>query len=192
MKLFFTRHGETDWNFEKRIQGSTDIELNKNGLEQGKELGIALQDKHLHIERIYTSKQKRAEKTAEIVSKYIDKKYEVLEGLEEMNLGLWEGYTWTEVQEKYPEEYSKWLLDRRYTRLLEGESYQDVLDRLLPTLEKIIETNSSDVLIVTHSAVIMTLLSYLRDTPFSQMVENYNMKNTEIVEIESNELVIKN
>ena len=192
MKLFFTRHGETDWNSEKRIQGSTDIELNKNGLEQGKELGIALQDKHLHIERIYTSKQKRAVKTAEIVSKYIDKKYEVLEGLEEMNLGLWEGYTWTEVQEKYPEEYSKWLLDRRYTRLREGESYQDVLDRLLPTLEKIIETNSSDVLIVTHSAVIMTLLSYLRDTPFSQMVENYNMKNTEIVEIESKELVIKN
>ncbi|SEW31023.1 histidine phosphatase family protein [[Clostridium] fimetarium] len=187
MKLIFIRHGQTDWNLEKRIQGSTDIELNKNGLDQGKRLGIELKDMHLHIEKIYTSKQKRAEQTAEIVSQYLNKKYEVLEGLEEMNLGLWEGNTWTEVQEKYPAQYSKWLIDRRYTRLPEGESYQDVLDRLLPILKKIIKINSSDVLIVTHSAVIMCLLSYLRDTPFNQMVENYAMKNTEIVEIDSKE-----
>ena len=188
MKLIFIRHGETDWNLEKRIQGSSDIELNNKGLEQAMRLGIALQEKHLHIERIYTSKQKRAEKTAEIVSHYLDKEYEVLEGLEEMNLGLWEGKTWPEVQQKYSQEYSRWILNRRYTRLQGGESYQDVLDRLLPTLKKIIEINNADVLIVTHSALIMSLLSYLRDTPFNQMVENYAMKNTEIVEIDSKEL----
>jgi len=192
MKLIFIRHGETNWNIEKRIQGSTDIELNKRGLEQAKELGVSLKDNKVHICKIYTSRQKRAEQTAEIVSKYLDKEYEVLEGLEEMNLGLWEGKTWSEVQEQCQEEYSRWNIDRRYTRLLKGESYQDVLDRLLPALKKIMEANCSDVLIVTHSAVIMSLLSYLRDTPFSQMVENYQMKNTQTVEIDSKELLYTN
>ena len=189
MKLIFIRHGETDWNLEKRIQGSSDIELNKNGLEQAKRLGVALQNKHIQIKKIYTSKQKRAEKTAEIVSQYLGKEYEILEGLQEMNLGLWEGNTWTEVQEKYPQEHSRWILNRRYTRLQGGESYQDVLDRLLPVLKKIIEINNADVLIVTHSALIMSLLSYLRDTSFNQMVENYKVENTQMVEIDSKELV---
>ena len=66
MRLFFARHGETDWNAQKLIQGSTDIELNENGLAQAHALAKALAG--TGIQCVYTSKLKRASVTAGIVA----------------------------------------------------------------------------------------------------------------------------
>jgi len=59
-----------------------------------------------------------------------------------------------------------------------------LLDRLLEALGGIIAENTGNVLIVTHSAVIMTLMSYIYDTPFEDMARNYKIGNTEIVELD--------
>jgi probable phosphoglycerate mutase len=188
MKLLLVRHGETMWNVQKKIQGSTDIELNQNGKNQAALLGKTLKEKKINISKIYTSKQKRAKETAEIVKGYLNVECVELNGLEEMNLGLWEGKSWEDVAKEFPLEYQTWFDNRRYTRPPKGESYQDLLDRLFPALKQIIKTEKEDVLIVTHSADIMTLLSFLNDKPFSQMVENYKIYNTSIIEIDSMEI----
>ncbi|NMF07780.1 histidine phosphatase family protein [Clostridium beijerinckii] len=184
MKLFLIRHGQTDWNLKGKIQGSCDIELNDIGIKQAEELSNKILEEGYKFSKIYSSLQRRAAKTAEILSHATNIDYILIKGLEEMNLGKWEGLSWTEVKEKYPIEYGKWYINRKYTKTPMGESYQDLLERVLPVMHKIINENSEDVLIVTHSAVIMSIQCYLTNTPFEEMVK-FRRGNTSITEIDS-------
>lgn len=183
MKFYLTRHGETDWNIQNRIQGQTDTLLNERGREQAHELAKRLKDGY-GIKTIYTSRQKRAKETAEVIGRAIHVTPVVREGLEEISLGRWEGYTWKQVREQFPEEYQAWYSNRRCQIPPGGESYQQLLNRLLPTLDAILKENSGNVLVVSHSAVIMTLMTYLYDTPFEDMARNYKTGNTGVVEID--------
>ncbi|CUU48989.1 histidine phosphatase family protein [Clostridium beijerinckii] len=184
MKLFLIRHGQTDWNLKGKIQGSCDIELNDIGIKQAEELSNKILEEGYKFSKIYSSLQRRAAKTAEILSHATNIDYILIKGLEEMNLGKWEGLSWTEVKEKYPIEYGKWYINRKYTKTPMGESYQDLLERVLPVMHKIINENSEDVLIVTHSAVIMSIQCYLANTPFEEMIK-FKTDNTSITEIDS-------
>lgn len=188
MRLIFIRHGETDWNVQKKIQGCTDIALNDLGVLQAESLGRQLEKEDFHIVKVYTSKLERARATAEIIGDILHVPYETLDGLEEMDLGLWEGKTWKDIPSLYPEEYGKWHQNRRYTKTPEGESYQDVLERVLVALQHIIKQEQDDILIVTHSAIIMTLQSYLYDTPFHEMAKRYKVRNAGMVIMEQETL----
>ena len=68
MKLILARHGETDWNVAKKIQGVTDTDLNENGLRQARELAAAVLAGNLGITAIYSSHLKRAAQTAAYVA----------------------------------------------------------------------------------------------------------------------------
>ena len=184
MKLLLIRHGQTDWNLNGKIQGSCDIELNDTGIEQGKALSNMLLEQNYEFSVIYTSSQRRAVKTSEILSERTNLEYIPMRGLEEINLGDWEGLSWTEVEEKFPTEYAEWYMNRRYTRPPKGESYQDMLERVLAAIYKIINENCDDVVIVTHSAVIMCLQCYITNTPFDEMTK-FKTENTAITEIHS-------
>lgn len=183
MKLYLTRHGETDWNIQNRIQGQTDTFLNEKGKEQAKELANRLKDRY-EIRTIYTSRQRRAQETAAVVGRAIHVDPIVKDGLEEISFGRWEGYTWRQVREQFPNEYQAWYENRRYQVPPEGESYQQLLDRLVPALTGIFEEHEKNVLVVAHSAVIMTLMSDIYNTPFEEMSKNYKTGNTGIVEID--------
>ena len=184
MRLFFIRHGQTDWNVKGKIQGSRDIELNNTGILQAEELSRKVIENEYRFTKIYTSQQKRATKTAEILSKAINVDYILAEGIEEINFGEWEGLSWSEVQEKFPVEHEIWFNNRRYTRSPKGESYQDLLERVLATINKIMIENTEEVAIVTHSAVIMCLQCYMTNTPFDEMMK-FSMDNSAIVELDS-------
>ncbi|BBF42449.1 phosphoglycerate mutase family [Lachnospiraceae bacterium KM106-2] len=187
MKLYFVRHGETDWNVQLRIQGSTDTCLNENGIRQANELGQKLKDENLKVSKIYSSKQKRAFVTAETVGSYLDLPVEPLEGLEEMNLGLWEGISWVEVEKNYPKEFKLFYENRRYTKTPKGESYQDVLERLFVALKAIIE-QGEDAIVVTHSALLYALFSYIHNTPFEEMRDHYHFANAQIYPVDASSL----
>lgn len=193
MELILTRHGETNWNIAKKIQGKQDIELNETGIQQARQLAEKISKENLRISKIYASKQKRAKVTAKIVSDTLNLPLEEMDGLEEMNLGLWEGLTWNEVKELYPMEFNEWLQNRRFTKTPQGESYQELLERTLRALKEIVlkEKKEKKVLIVTHSAVIMVLMCYLHNTPFEEMVEKYNIKNAEMIMIEDKDICLR-
>ena len=193
MKLLLTRHGETDWNLQRRIQGSTDTDLNENGRSQAMQLAKNLLASGKPPEIIYTSGLKRARETAEIAAKRLRIPCLVHPGLEEIGFGLWEGLTWEQVETRYPELYHIWHTDRRYGHPPKGESYQDLLDRVIPALQDIVKREGDGdserrILIVTHSAVIMSLLSHLNQTPFHEMVKRYRTQNTQIIELDAKRL----
>ena len=185
MKLIFIRHGQTDWNVQGKIQGSYDSELNDTGIKQAMNLSEKLLNLNYKFSKIYSSPQKRALKTAEILSKSSNVDYISVKDLQEMNMGKWEGLSWKEVEENYPNEYKEWYLNRRYTKTPDGESYQDMLERVLKAIHKIINENNEDVVIVSHSAIIMCLQCYVTNTPFNDMLK-FKTKNANITEIDSN------
>ena len=172
MKFYFARHGQTDWNTLRKVQGTTDIPLNENGIRQAYQLCDYLKENSISFTKIYSSYQTRAVQTAEIAAEQFNTGYETVKGLEEMNLGLVEGHTWDEILSMYAEEFELWQADRRYSTSPGGESYQMVLERVFQALDYILEQNDAasegNVLIITHGAVIMTLLAVLRDVPFEQ------------------------
>ena len=117
MRIFMARHGETDWNVERRIQGSTDIPLNENGIRQAHSLAGYLErqvvGKGGTITHIFTSPLERAKETAEIVGARLHVPVEAVSGLEEMNFGICEGKSWLEAKAMYPQELSEWEENKR-------------------------------------------------------------------------------
>ena len=184
MKLYLVRHGETDWNIESKIQGQTDIALNERGRQQAEEFAARIAGGDYQVDSIYTSSKRRALETARIIGAALKIEPKVQPGLEEICLGKWEGYTWKQVKELFWDEYQLWRDNRRYQEPPLGESYQQLLDRLLPAIREITQKEKGNVLMVTHSAVIMTLLSYIYDTPFEDMAKNYKTGNAGIVELD--------
>ncbi|MBD5546701.1 MAG: histidine phosphatase family protein [Lachnospiraceae bacterium] len=184
MKLYLVRHGETDWNIESKIQGQTDIALNERGRQQAEEFAARIAGGDYQVDSIYTSSKQRALETARIIGAALKIEPRIQPGIEEICLGKWEGYTWKQVKELFGEEYRLWRDNRRYQVPPMGESYQQLLDRLLPAIRDITRKEKGNVLVVTHSAVIMTLMSYVYDTPFEDMAKNYKTGNAGIVELD--------
>ncbi|MDR3597832.1 histidine phosphatase family protein [Clostridium sp.] len=158
--------------------------INHTGIKQAEELSNKILEERYKFSKIYSSLQRRAVKTAEILGHATNLDYRPIEEVEEMNLGEWEGLSWAEVKQKYPIEYEQWYINRRYTKTPRGESYQDMLERGLTAIHKIIKENFEDVVIVTHSAVIMSIQCYITNTPFDEMIK-FKTDNTSITEIDS-------
>ncbi len=190
MRLLFARHGETDWNVAGKIQGSTDIPLNGNGKLQARALAGKIRDMNVPGLAVYTSRQKRAFQTAEIVAEMNGAPCSALEGLEEIGFGRWEGRSWKEIRESDPEEYGRWHADRRYDASHGGESYQAMLDRVAVALREIVRDEKGVPLIVSHGGVILSLKCLVTGTPFSEMHKQV-YGNAEIFETDSETLLGK-
>ncbi|MDE7327968.1 MAG: histidine phosphatase family protein [Lachnospiraceae bacterium] len=191
MKFLLIRHGETDWNIEKRIQGSTDIPLNQNGRAQAEALAETLSHRSTPVSALYSSPLSRAKQTAEIIADKLCLPCQCIDGLREIGFGLWEGLRWEEVKSRFPQEYGTWYKNRRDTRPNKGESYLDLLKRLVPTLKDLVPNReeNGDLVIVTHSACIMSFLSLLNNTPLHEMAKRYPLSNTAIVEIDAKQVL---
>lgn len=180
MKLYLIRHGETNWNAAGKIQGSIDIELNATGIQQAEELVKKIQEEQIDLSCVYTSTLKRAKQTGAIVSAGLNIPTKLLPGTEEINLGDFEGHTWDEVRELFPNEYEVWYQDRRYAIPPNGESYDAMVKRVIDAIKKAIANETKDFAIITHGAVIMCLQCYLNDVPFRKM-RMYKAENTSIL-----------
>lgn len=187
MKLYLIRHGQTDWNTQGRVQGSIDSELNETSLAQAKELGTVFREEGFQPDIIFSSRQKRAKKTAEILRETLGIQVETREGLEEMKLGVWEGMTWAEIKETYPREFDAWTYEFGHVKTPSGESYQQVLDRALVVLREIIALPYKEAVIVTHGAVINALTCHINRAPLSDMMK-FKTKNASITITDSSDL----
>ncbi len=172
MNIYFARHGQTDWNTLGKVQGTTDIPLNETGIDQAKQLCEYFEKQSISLDRVYTSRQIRAVQTARIVSDRFQLDYESIPGLEEMNMGAFEGHTWAESKALYPDELNRWNSNKRYEKTPGGESYQMVLERLFRALDDIIKrydpSSGRNLLVISHGGVIMPLIAVSENIPFEE------------------------
>lgn len=161
--IYLTRHGQTLWNIEKRLQGRGNSPLTEEGIERAKELRDRI--KNIHIDIIYSSPIERALNTANIIKG--DKDIEVVtdDGLMEMCFGDYEGRITDEIMKENP----SWNIDlimKGDTKLSapNGENLAEVRDRVSKAMDRIIEENKGKtILIVAHGITLKALMYYFKD-----------------------------
>lgn len=105
-RVVAVRHGETDWNAQTRIQGHTDIELNARGRWQAQRLALALADEG--VQAVYSSDLQRAHDTAHAVAAGAGLAVQPAPGLRERHFGRFEGLTFEQISERWPDDARRW------------------------------------------------------------------------------------
>lgn len=146
--LYLVRHGETDWNRARRIQGSTDIPLNATGRRQAERAGLLLARRHW--DALASSPLSRAFETAQIIGRRIGiDEIEVIDDIVERNYGEAEGLTDFEISTRYPDQH----VPSRETR-------EAVLERVVPALVNLARRHEGEnLVVVAHGGVIRTVLN---------------------------------
>jgi len=161
LKLYIVRHGETEFNVQRRMQGRLDSPLTQRGVNNAIALGQEMKD--IHFDKIFCSPSPRAYRTTELICGGKDISIQTEDDLREMNLAYWEGKSKEELELLYPEENKIFWNSPQLYKPEEGESFQDVQDRAVAFINKLAsEQKDGQILIVTHSVVILTLATYFR------------------------------
>lgn len=159
--LYIFRHGETDLNLQKKIQGSgMDFDLNGTGLKQATELCNKFTN--IPLEIIFSSPLKRAIQTAEIVAQHKNISIIVQENLKECFYGEAEGMYVTEVQKKYPDIINNWSNPNVWNiKYPHGETKKEALDRVWNEINQIKNSSFNIIGIAIHGGTMSSLLNYL-------------------------------
>jgi len=183
MILYVVRHGETQFNVEKRYAGQTDVPLNERGLEQARELAMKLAEEPFNV--IVTSPLQRARVTAEQIRAYHKEvPLVVMEEFQEVCVGVYEGLTGKEAQERYPE-----LWARKCTRQLDdaptgGETTRQCDVRVAKGIATLKENYpDKKVLLVCHGFVSRIINRQMKGLSFEDMHE-FSLGNCEVVKYE--------
>ncbi|SRR5579884_1807386 len=167
--LYITRHGQTEWNVAKIMQGHHDSPLTELGVSQVTWLSESLS--HIDFAAIYSSSTLRARRTAEILRRQRSLEVVAHDHLCELYMGEWEGQKYGELEERYPEAFSAfWNNPHLFKPVNGGESYYDLQERVLPLLKTIIARHEGEeVLIVTHAGTLKMILGYLGKRPLADL-----------------------
>ena len=154
-RFCLVRHGETDWNAERRLQGHTDIDLNARGLAQAEQMARAIKKINLAFDVLYTSDLQRAAKTAKAIEQLFSTSAITNTGLRERHLGALQGLTTDEAPQLEPDLWKSHLSRNVTEELRGGESIQQFADRISTALEKIREQYlGKTVLLVSHGGAL--------------------------------------
>jgi phosphoserine phosphatase len=161
-RLLLVRHGETEWNRQKRFQGQIDVPLNPQGEAQAAKAGAFLAS--VTIDRAFSSPMLRPKDTAlAILSHHSDIEIQYYDDLKEISHGLWEGKYEPEIRKDFPGELEKWQAHPETVQMPEGENLQQVWDRVAVTWQEIVESvpAGETALVVAHDAVNKAILCLL-------------------------------
>jgi len=157
-QILFIRHGETDWNRIKRIQGHIDIPLAESGVAQAQQLGARLaQDVQsgARLDAIWSSDLLRAQQTAQPIAEALGLPIQLTEGLRERNYGAFQGHDSDEISERFPDEYAHWQTRDPGFAPPEGESQREFYHRVLHALEPILAKHPGGrIACVAHGGVL--------------------------------------
>ena len=161
------RHGETPLTPQKRFSGSggTNPSLSNVGRDQAERAATALAARGT-IQHIIASPLTRTRETAAAVAARLGLPVTIEEGLRETDFGAWEGLTFGEVRERYPEDLTTWLADPTAQPTGGGESFADTATRIAATRDKLAATYAGrTVLLVTHVTPIKTFVQLALGAP---------------------------
>jgi alpha-ribazole phosphatase len=162
MKLLLVRHGETDWNLNRRYQSYSDVPLNQNGIQQAQSLAKRLSKER--IAAVYSSDLFRTIETA----KWIANEYEPVLAAQsdprwrELSFGKWEGLNHEEIQAGWRTEVNAWYADPVNVSPADGETLLQLSERVRAAWDDLQSKHKDEtVLLVSHAGVIQVLLCML-------------------------------
>lgn len=165
-RLILVRHGQTEWNRIRRVQGHTDISLDEVGREQAERVANRLAEEP--VAAVYASDLKRAHETAQRIAAKRGLRVETSPLFREANYGLWEGMTVTEIEAQYPEAYRLWREDSLRNRAPEGETLEELQQRALAGVAEILIAHGGEaVVVVAHGGSIRSLICGLLGWPLA-------------------------
>lgn len=164
--LILVRHGETEWNRAGRIQGHSDSPLTREGVEQAEAMGKRLRE--LPIDAVVASDLGRAHHTAAILCQHLDHSIVPATALRERAFGVGEGLTYAEIDERFPEMFSRVRQTDPDFAAPGGESRRQFHDRIVSGLVELSrQYKGSRVLVVTHGGVLAAVYRWLNGLPVS-------------------------
>lgn len=178
-KLYLIRHGETEGAETKRYKGHIDVPLSDNGIEQIKRLAdylnnspTPLLDKRgqKKINAVYCSDLSRAVKSAEIIAGPLGLKPIIVNGLKERSFGKWEGMSFDEIADKYPDEFKAWADNPLEFSPMDGESTLEIRERAMEAFNLLIDKHrGEDIAIVAHGGINRVIICELLGIPLENI-----------------------
>lgn len=154
-RLLLIRHGETDYNLNRRYCGFSNPPLNAFGISQAETLAKQLKD--FDVAGVYSSDLLRATQTAEIL--FPKHQIKTMPGLREYNFGIFENLTYEEIIKAHPKLYRAWINSPSSVLLPGGEGFEEFKKRVYSALSVIISLNrNKTIAVVTHSGPIRLIL----------------------------------
>ena len=176
MKIYFTRHGETDWNLANKVCGRTEANLTEKGISQAKKLAERVKD--LNVDIIISSPMKRAMETAGFVAEVCGAEIIPDARLLEQDYGIYEG-----VDRKDP----RFLANKKNFayKYPHGESMMQVAARVYPLIDEVREKYAGKTaLFVCHNGVCRVANTYFQDVTneeyFLWTLENCGLETYEV------------
>lgn len=185
MRLFLVRHGETNWNKERRIQGQVDIPLNEFGRHLADETANGLSE--IPFDVCFTSPLGRARETAEIILS--GRNVEIIEDdrIGEMAFGEYEGKCCSKKGWELPESFQLFFCDpEHYEAPSDGEHFLDVKRRTGAFLQELYvkpEYQDANILITTHGAALASILNNIKEEPLGKYWGDGVHKNCGVTEV---------
>ena len=176
MELHLIRHGQTNWNEERRAQGQSESKLTKKGKEQA----LALKEKisHITFDQIFCSSSLRTRQTAELIFPNQALNIEYLDSLKEIFLGSWEGRLYKDIEVANPESHNHFWEEPHLFDLRGAETFYQLQERAVSTVQKIAKNSASKkVVIVSHGALIKSLLCDAERKPIKELWSPPRMHN---------------
>lgn len=185
LNLYIVRHGQTEWNVERRFQGWLNSPLTEQGVQSAKELAPILKKINLH--RKYVSPSDRAVQTMTYALEGDTHDVVLDERIREIGLGPWQGLKHEQVEALYPEQVEAFYNQPESFELQDAETYYDIENRVKAFLKDLVEdymhqemVDDYNVLIVTHGVTLMMFQLIFDQMPISEISRYSVSKNTQL------------
>lgn len=157
MEIYLIRHAETVWNIEERLQGWSDSPLSEKGRKMSEAMSIKLRD--ISFDKVYSSDLGRAKESVKLLVGNRNISIEYRKELRELALGKWEGLTFQEVKNRYPEEMEIYFNRPDLHKMENCEDYFDLQRRIRFFLKEISKIDQERILIVAHGVSVQAILN---------------------------------
>ena len=183
LTLYITRHGQTEWNVQSRMQGWADSPLTVTGVEAATQLGKRLQD--VPLDAVYSSTSGRTVHTAQLILGERTTPLIQKEDLREINVGEWQGMLSTDIERDFADQLKTYYEYPSQFKPTSGESFYQLKERVLRAIEDIAAAHpNGHVLIVTHGVVKKCLINHFSGAQLDSLWDPPFIHGTSLTKLE--------
>lgn len=178
--ILLARHGETEWNRERRFQGQIDVPLSDRGREQARELAERVRGED--VVALYASPLVRARETAEIVGAALGLEPRLDDRFKETDVGSWGGRLKDDVEAEDADTWRRWQAAGEDWRFPGGESLAEQQRRVVAALVDVTQARELPALVVCHRGVVRCALAHTHRDGL-ETYHDWHVANGELVRL---------